>query len=234
MRSSTRSYGSWLIINCLTLSLRPSCEMRNMFSHNTFGIKQIQSMCGFIVALFLSLRSRHEWRSAARAAPRTNCLHLARSRETRMTVSMFPPIHFPMLPLCDVFGLPRLRFPLTFPWITHFTSSHPPSRIVCPKKESLRHTTNPRSCLVVLSSLRYLEYFVLYPARSNWLVTSNFISCHLKMQHHICHKCIVQQTFKLFCMKQLNWLCGCGNHRYFWQTRWDNCTCKVSIQFNSK
>ena len=62
-------------------------------------------------------------------------------------------------PLCDVtavFGLPRPRFPLTFPWITHFTSSHPPSLIVCPKKESLRRTTNPRSCLVVLSSVRIL------------------------------------------------------------------------------
>ena len=33
-------------------------------------------------------------------------------------------VHFAMLPLYDVFGLPRRRFPITFPWITHFTSSH--------------------------------------------------------------------------------------------------------------
>ena len=57
-------------------------------------------------------------------------------------------IYFVMLLLYEVFGLPRLRFPLTFPWITHFTSSHPPSLMVCPKKERLRRTTNPRSCLV--------------------------------------------------------------------------------------
>ena len=64
-------------------------------------------------------------------------------------------------PFCDVtynvFGLPHLRFPLTFPWITQFTSSHPPSLMVCPKKESLRRATNPRSCLVVPSSVRMLS-----------------------------------------------------------------------------
>ena len=42
--------------------------------------------------------------------------------------------HVVVLLLCDVIGLPRRRFPLTFPWITHFTSSHPLSPIVCPKK----------------------------------------------------------------------------------------------------
>ena len=50
-----------------------------------------------------------------------------------------------------------LRFPLTFPWITHFNSSHTPSLMVCPKKESLRRTTNSRSCLVVLSAVRILS-----------------------------------------------------------------------------
>ena len=73
-----------------------------------------------------------------------------------MIYSILPPIHFVMLLLYDVFGLLCLRFPLTFPWITQFTSSHQPSLIVCPKKESLRRTTNTRSCLVVLSSVRTL------------------------------------------------------------------------------
>ena len=71
--------------------------------------------------------------------------------------SVLSDVHFVMLLLYDVFGLPRLRFPLTFPWITHFTSSHPPSLMVCPKKESLRRTTNPRSCLVVPTSVRMLS-----------------------------------------------------------------------------
>ena len=66
-------------------------------------------------------------------------------------------IHFVMLLLYDILCLPCLRFPLTFPWITHSTSSLPPSLIVCPMKESLRCTTNPRSCLVVLRSVRILS-----------------------------------------------------------------------------
>ena len=92
-----------------------------------------------------------------RAAHRINILHPARSRVSLVIRSMLSDIHFVMLLLYVVFGLPRLRFPLTFPWITHFTSSHPPSLMACPKKESLRRTTNPRSCLVVLSSVRILS-----------------------------------------------------------------------------
>ena len=44
MRRSTRSYGSWLIINCLTLSSRPSWDMRNMFRRTalaSFSLKHI-------------------------------------------------------------------------------------------------------------------------------------------------------------------------------------------------
>ena len=95
--------------------------------------------------------------SAARAAPRTNLLYPARYCVSLVICSMISDIHSVMLLLYDVIGLPRLRFPLTFPWITHFTSSHPPSLIVYPKKESLRRTKNPRSCLVVLSSVRILS-----------------------------------------------------------------------------
>ena len=62
-----------------------------------------------------------------------NLLHSSRSRVSLVIRSMLSLIHFVMLLLYDVFGLPRLRFPLTFPWITHFTSSHPPSLIVRPK-----------------------------------------------------------------------------------------------------
>ena len=77
-------------------------------------------------------------------------------RESRVICSLLPTIHFVMLLLCDVLGFPRRRVPLTFPCITHFTGSHPPSLIAWPKKESLRRATNPRSCLVVLSSDRIL------------------------------------------------------------------------------
>ena len=71
--------------------------------------------------------------------------------------SMLSNIHVMMLLRYDVFDLPRLCFPFTFPWITHLSSSHPPSLIMCTEKESLRRTTNPRSCLVVLSSVRILS-----------------------------------------------------------------------------
>ena len=84
-------------------------------------------------------------------------LHPARSRVSLVIHSVLTDVHFVMLLLYDVFGLPRLRFPLTFPWITHFTSSHPPSLMVCLKKVSLRRTTNPRSCLVVPNSVRMLS-----------------------------------------------------------------------------
>ena len=65
--------------------------------------------------------------------------------------SMLSDIH-----VCDVATVWRLRsstpsLPTHFPWITHFTSSHPPSLIVCPKNESLRRTTNPSCCMFVLS-----------------------------------------------------------------------------------
>ena len=103
------------------------------------------------VLLLLLSRSHQEGWSAARAEHRTNRIHSARSRVSLVIRSMFAYIHFVMLVLYDVFGLPRLRFPLTFPWITYFTSSHPPCLIVCPKKESMRYTTTPRSCLVVLN-----------------------------------------------------------------------------------
>ena len=107
------------------------------------------------VLYFLLLsRSHQEWWSAACAAHRTYLLHPVRSRVSLVIRSMLS--DFVML-LSDVFGLPRLRFPLTFPWITHFTSSRPPSLIVCPRKESLRRTTNPGSCLAVLRSLRILS-----------------------------------------------------------------------------
>ena len=108
-------------------------------------------------AVYSLSRSHQEWWSAARAAHRINLLHPARSSVSLVVRSVLTDVHFVMLLLYDVFGLPRLRFPLTFPWITHFTSSHPPSLMVCPKKESLRRTTNPRSCLVVPSSVRMLS-----------------------------------------------------------------------------
>ena len=90
------------------------------------------------VRLLLLSRSHQEWWSTARAAHQSLNLHQARSRVFLVIRSMLSDIHFVMLLLCDVFVLPRLRFPLTFPRITHFTSSHPPSLMVCPKKESLQ------------------------------------------------------------------------------------------------
>ena len=47
--------------------------------------------------------------------------------------------------------------PTHLPWIIHVTSSHPPTLIVCTKKESFRSTTHPRRCLVVLSSVMILS-----------------------------------------------------------------------------
>ena len=84
-----------------------------------------------IPVLFLLLsRSHQEWWSAARAAHRNNLLHPARSCVSLVIRSVLTYVHFVMLLLYDIFGLPRLGFPLTFPWITHFTSSHQPSLIV--------------------------------------------------------------------------------------------------------
>ena len=56
----------------------------------------------------------------------------------------------------DVLGLPRRRFPFTFPCIIHFTSSHPPSLIVWPNKESLRRAPNPNSCVFKALVLKQL------------------------------------------------------------------------------
>ena len=77
--------------------------------------------------------------------------HIAHIFSTQRDPAIFVPsaIHFVntvILLLHDDLCLPSLRFPFTFPWIAHFTSSHPPSVIVWPKKESLRRTTIPRSC----------------------------------------------------------------------------------------
>ena len=69
-------------------------------------------------------------------------------------------IHFELLLLDEVFILPRLRFPLTFPWITHFTSSHPPSLIGCPKKDSLRRSANV-NYTEVYKGLLYRAYMCL-------------------------------------------------------------------------
>ncbi len=59
-------------------------------------------------------RSHQEWWSAARAAHRINLLHQARSRVSLVIRSVLTDVHFVMLLLYDVFGLSRLRFPLTF------------------------------------------------------------------------------------------------------------------------
>ena len=57
--------------------------------------------------------------------------------------------------LYDVgFGLPRRRFPQTFPCIVVFTSVLPPSLIVWPKKDSLRFTTDFSRYLVVFFPIR--------------------------------------------------------------------------------
>ena len=52
-----------------------------------------------------------------------------------------------MLLLYDVFGLPRFRFPLTSPCITHFTSSHAPVVFDCVSKVGEFATYNKSSKL---------------------------------------------------------------------------------------
>ena len=94
---------------------------------------------------------------------------LARSRDSRMISSTFPPIHFAMLPLrCVRLRCSRPSFHMNFPlYHALYYSSHPPSLIVWPKKESLRRTTNPRrppSFLVAFNSVK--KYFGLYGALS--------------------------------------------------------------------
>ena len=124
-------------------------------------------------------------------------------RESRVIRSMLSSIQF-ILRVATVGCVmsSTSSLPTHVPHITHFSSSHPPSLIVCPRKESWRHTTYPRSCLVVLSS---------------WLVKSEGKSSVMLIRSFFRQLSLVIGTVALESILRLEPL-YLTNHELFWSS----------------
>jgi len=102
------------------------------------------------------------------ATPCTSCLHLTRSSEYARILSNAYPVHWKMLSIHVVFGLPLFRDPGVVPCIICFCKLSELLRITCPKYVNFLAFTDSKRFLdtSALSSTQSFVHFAVHDTRS--------------------------------------------------------------------
>ena len=123
------------------------------------------TLCAYLLLLLLlqpsSLRGL--------ATPCTSCLHLARSSVYMRILSNVYPVHWKMLSIHVVFGLPLFRDPGVVPCIICFSELSELLRITCPKYVNFLAFTDSRR-LLDTSALSSTQSFVRFAVHDIYLL----------------------------------------------------------------